>query len=407
MRIALLSEYPLAEDRVVGGLEALARELAGGLAACGGTEVHVLSFHGGLATPSSGTVGRVHVHRFPLPRRFGNVTRGAAERRATLGRLREIRPDVVHALGLGPKALAAADSGFPWLVTVNGIQSVEARTTGGWRNRIRAAVLGGMENAGLRRATDVVVPNAIVADLIRTRLGSARVHVLENPVDDRFFDLAPAGDPTRVICVGRLLPLKAPEDLIEAAWQLLAERSPVRVRFVGPADDRWYLEGLKERVRRAGLGTGVEFLGFVSDDELRREMAAAGVLVHPSRVEVAPLAVMQAMAAGLPVIATNVGGTGHLVDPGRTGLLVPPGEPARLARALAQLRSDPARARRMGGAGRAEAERRFRREVHLERTLSLYADVARRPLDSTGSGSRNALEFRRITHGSGIRKGTP
>ena len=407
MRIALLSEYPLGRDRVVGGLEALARELSRGLASRDDVEVHVLSFHGGLATATRETVEGVQIHRFALPARWGNVTGGAAERRATRQRLREIRPDVVHALGLGPKSLAAADSGFPWVVTVNGIQSNEARTTGGWKNRVRAAVLGGMENAGMRRATDIVVPNERVGEMLRGRTGSARVHVLENPVDASFFDLRPAGDPSRVVCVGRLLPLKAPEDLIEAARRLAIEGVGVRVRFVGPAEDRWYLEGLKERVRSAHLGTSVEFLGFVSDEDLRSEMAAAGVLAHPSRVEVAPLSVMQAMAAGLPVVATDVGGTGRLVDPGRTGLLVPPGEPARLARALAQLRADPPRARRMGVAARAEAERRFRLEGHLDRALDLYREVSARSFDSTGSRRRNALEFRGITHNSGIRKGTP
>lgn len=408
MKVALLSEYPLGTDRVVGGLEAVARELAGGLARRPGVEVHVLSFHGGLATQSRETVDGVHVHRFALPRRFGNVTRGAAERRATQERLREIGPDVVHSLGLGPKALAAADSGFPWLVSVNGIQSVEARTAGGWKNRVRAAVLGGMENAGLRRATDVIVPNGIVAGMLRGRLGGARVHVLENPVDARFFDVRPSGDPGCVVCVGRLLPLKAPEDLVEAARRVVADGGRIRVRFVGPPDDRWYLESLRERVRAAGLGRSVEFLGFVSDEELLRQMGSAGLLVHPSRVEVAPLAVMQAMAAGLPVIATNVGGTARLVDPGRTGLLVPPGEPARLARALLQLGADPARARAMGAAGRLEAEQRFRLSVHLDGALALYREACRPPLDSTGSRRRNALEFRRIAHvpGTGNRRGS-
>ena len=257
----------------------------------------------------------------------------------------------MHSLGLGPKALAAADSGFPWLVSVNGIQSNEARSAGGWKNRVRAAVLAGIENAGLRRATDVVVPSDVVAEMLRGRLGVARVHTIENPVHDRFFDVTPSGEGSRILCVGRLLPLKAPEDLLEAARLLAREGRKVHVRFVGPPDDRWYLESLRDRARVAGLSAHVVFLGGVSDDSLLAEIAGAGVLAHPSRVEIAPLSVMQAMAAGLPVVATSVGGTGRLVDAGRTGLLVPPGQPARLARALAQLLDDPARARRMGAGG--------------------------------------------------------
>jgi glycosyltransferase involved in cell wall biosynthesis len=136
-------------------------------------------------------------------------------------------------------------------------------------------------------------------------------------------------------------------------------------------------------------------------------MASAGLLVHPSRVEIAPLSVMQAMAAALPVVATAVGGTGTLVDPGRTGLLVPPGHPARLARAIAQLVDDPARAQRMGAAGRREAEARFRRETHVARTLEVYRAVAARALDSTGSERRNRIAFQKVAPGAGARRGEP
>jgi glycosyltransferase involved in cell wall biosynthesis len=404
--VAILSEYPRARDRVVGGLEAVSRDLARALAARPGLEVHVVSFHAGLAEEAEEDVEGVRVHRFPLPRRLGNVTLGAMERRTTARRLRRIRPDVVHALGLGPKALAAADTGVPWLVSVNGIQSIEARVTGGWKNRVRASVLGGMENAALRRATDVIVPSDVVAGMIRDRAAGARIHTVENSVAPAFFEIRGSGDPSRVLCVGRLLPLKAPQDLIEAARLRAAAGRAIRVRFVGPADDPWFLEGLRERVRAAGLGALVDFLGFVADERLRAELAEAGLLVHPSRVEIAPLAVMQAMAAGRPVVATDVGGTGRLIDPGRTGLLVPPGQPTRLARAIAVLQDDPSRARTMGEAGRTEAEARFRIERHVDRVTELYRQVVN-DLDSTGSKPRNPIELMGFTRRLGNRSGAP
>ncbi|MBZ0270294.1 glycosyltransferase family 4 protein, partial [bacterium] len=300
MRVVLCAEFPLADDRVVGGIEEVARRLGGAMAARGDLDVHAVSFHGGLERPRTDDVRGVTVHRFPLPRRLGNLTFGAAERRATAGAIRRLEPDVVHPLGLGPKALGAADAGRPWVVSVNGIQSNEARTAGGVRNRARAWAFSRMEDAGLRRATDVIVPNDVVRGMLGGRLGDARVHRIENAVDERFFGLEPLRGAGRIVCVGRILPLKAPEDLIEAAARLAGEGVEFRIRFVGPPDDEAYLDGLRRRVRREGLEDRVEFLGFVSDERLFEELRAAAVLVHPSRVEVTPLSVMQAMAAGLP-----------------------------------------------------------------------------------------------------------
>lgn len=398
MRIVLCAEFPLAEDRVVGGIEDVSRGLARAMARRDGLEVHVVSFHAGLEGARTDEVAGVSVHRFPLPRRFGNLSFGATERRATARKVRSLAPDVVHALGMGPKALGAADSGAPWVVSVNGIQSNEARVAGGARNRVRAWAFTRMEDATLRRASDVIVPNARVAEMMGDRLGCARVHRIENAVDESFFALTPRREPGRIICVGRILPLKAPEDLIEAVSRLKNLGARARVRFVGPADDARYLAELRARVAGLGLGEQVEFLGFLSDAELQSELEAAQVLVHPSRVEVAPLSVMQAMAAGLPVIATDVGGTRHLVEDHRTGRLVPPARPDLLAKALDDLLRDPEAAGASGRAGRAEAEARFRIDAVVDRTLDVYRglpDAVARS-ESTGSRSRNPIEYQGI-----------
>lgn len=409
MRVVLCAEFPRAPDRVVGGIEEIARGLARSMARRSGLEVHVISFHAGLEGARTEEVAGVIVHRFPLPRRFGNVTFGAQERRVTVRAIRRLSPDVVHALGMGPKALGAADSGTPWLVSVNGIQSNEARHAGGVVNRVRAWAFARMEDTTLRAATDVLVPNERVAEMLDGRLDAARVHCIENAVDESFFEIVPRRESGRIVCVGRVLPLKAPEDLIEAARRLAASGRKARVRFVGPADDPRYLDELRARVRALDLEDRVEFLGFVPDDVLRAELAAAVVLAHPSRVEVAPLSVMQAMAASLPVVATDVGGTRHLVADGETGRLLPPGRPERLAEALAEVLAESPTARRWGEAGRAEAEGRFRVERVVDRTLDVYRSLVgvSGVSESTGSGSRNPIEFQGIARNPRNGGGSP
>jgi glycosyltransferase involved in cell wall biosynthesis len=103
---------------------------------------------------------------------------------------------------------------------------------------------------------------------------------------------------------------------------------------------------------------------------------------------------MEAMATGAPVVATDVGGTRQVLDHGRTGLLVPAGDPAGLAVALARLLREPAEADRIGRAARAEAVSRFRVSSVVDRTLAVYeaarTDAARSgSLQSAGSGGRN------------------
>jgi glycosyltransferase involved in cell wall biosynthesis len=118
------------------------------------------------------------------------------------------------------------------------------------------------------------------------------------------------------------------------------------------------------------------------------EFAAADVFCLPSWWEAMPLSVLEAMAAGLPVVATDVGDVARAVLDGVTGHVVPPRDPEALAAALEPLLTDAGARRRMGGAGRARVVERFSGEVTAARVSQLYAEVAGAGRGGRGRGTR-------------------
>jgi glycosyltransferase involved in cell wall biosynthesis len=112
--------------------------------------------------------------------------------------------------------------------------------------------------------------------------------------------------------------------------------------------------------------------------DVARCLAAMDAFALSSRLEGLPLCVLEAMAAGLPVVATRVGGLPGLIEDGATGLLVPSGDEAALGRALASLRADAGLARAIGERGRAHVRRLYARDAMVRRYLDLYVSVGAR-----------------------------
>ena len=131
---------------------------------------------------------------------------------------------------------------------------------------------------------------------------------------------------------------------------------------------------LERRAAVLGLAGTVTFTGYRSD--ATRLVGGLDVLAVPSRAHGSPLVVCEAMAAGVPVVASRVGGLPDLVEDGGSGLLVRPGEPEDLARALVSLLLDPGAARRLGARGRSLAASRSHERL-VDRVTQVYADVAR------------------------------
>lgn len=194
------------------------------------------------------------------------------------------------------------------------------------------------------------------------RLTRREAAVLENPVDEAFFDVQrqPDGKP-RVVTVGRACEQKGPAQFAELAARFHYAGEPVSFVWVGAGEPRF------EQMLRA---VGVEVTGWVGQHEVRAQLARAHVYVQTSHWEGMPLSVLQAMAVGLPCVVTDVVGNRDAVTHGATGLLAP--DVSSLAVYVKSLLDRPQRARDFGEAAQREARQRFHPQRFRHALLSLY-----------------------------------
>ncbi len=157
------------------------------------------------------------------------------------------------------------------------------------------------------------------------------------------------GDPLRILNVARLAEVKGQLVLLDAIAELRSAGLDVRATIVGDGPQR---DALRERVGRLGLDDAVDLPGAVGQDRLRSYYDAADLFCAPSFAEGVPVVLMEAMATGLPVVATRIMGVPELVDDGVSGRLVPPGRADALATAISELAGDRSRREAMGRAGR-------------------------------------------------------
>ncbi|HET7568828.1 MAG TPA: glycosyltransferase family 4 protein [Gaiellaceae bacterium] len=346
MRVGLVCPYSWS---VPGGVQSHVAGLAGALRAAG-VDAEILAPADGPA-PGVLALGR----SVPIPSN-GSVQRVAlspAAARRTARAVRERGYDVLH---LHEPFLPAA-----CLTALLAARTPVVATFHMYRRALLwYAVFAPVVRGAARRIDACLAVSPAAAGYARRGTGR-EVELVPNGIDHAALSALPrSGSGRRILFVGRDEPRKGLPVLLEAFTQLDAE-----LVLVGPSNR--LLQGR----------SGVRALGRVSDDELRRELAAADVLAAPSLGgESFGIVLAEAMAAGIPVVASDIPGYREVLPP-EAGRLVPPGDPAALAAALRELLADAGRRARMGDAGRAESARYAWPRV-AERTLAVYERVSAR-----------------------------
>lgn len=234
--------------------------------------------------------------------------------------------------------------------------------------------------SGLQRSTKRFVSRRLAAHvavgeraarLVESNAGLPQGHVqtVYNGLPDTGPTQSGSGEPGGVIgALGRLTEQKGFDLLVRA----LAELPDARLVIVGEGEERPALEAL---ARELGVEDRFELAGY--DAQARQRLAGFDVFALPSRYEGFPLAIVEAMLARLPVVATNVGSVAEAVIDGETGALIPPEDERALTDALARLLGDPDERARLGAAGRSRAITRFLSDVMVADFERLYDEIQR------------------------------
>ncbi|MDQ3952285.1 MAG: glycosyltransferase family 4 protein [Actinomycetota bacterium] len=359
------------------GVVTACRTIAEALARQDDVEVVVL---GMSEDDASGDVGaRVGFGAVRRQRRWALLSEGWPDYLAARGWLRKsgFRPDVVHGQGLageGRVAVRLANRlGIPSVVTVHGMPNKEARISA---DPLRAFLARRVMKQTLTNAAAVVFVSPYGSDDLELPQDAKR-RIIPNAIADDAFEAPGRQERSNTILyVGFLGRRKRLRDLLGACTVVRRTVADLRLRVAGPVREPDYADEVRKDVAALGLQDAVDFLGPLSPMELYAEYRSARLLALPSEEENAPQVIAEAMAAGLPVVATGVGGIPWMLA-GGGGSIVGVGDLEAMAERMADALRDDARWEEMSRTARAQAER-FRADHVAAETLGLYRDLVGR-----------------------------
>ena len=351
----------------------------------GGTEngvLNILEHLGGEVTQSICAVRSCDMSSPRIAAVRDRVAVIGVQRRSAISMLaeyfRQTRPDVVHSRNWGAieSVIAARLARVPAIIHSEHGYEIGMENGLPFRQRLFRAI-------AYRAASVVMTVSEELREFHATQawVSAAKIRVIPNGVDTQKFKPNPAArsairrelgiaqDATVITTVGRVIALKNQEAVIRAMRELPGDGSKLVALIIGDGPERARLENL---VACEGLGGKVLMLG--AREDINDLLGASDVFCLPSHLEGMSNTVLEAMAVGLPVVATRVGANPELVDDNQTGLLVPVRDDRALTAALMRLATNPEMRIRMGSAARGRVLLNFSLELMMKRYLQLYRD---------------------------------
>lgn len=374
MRVVMVGDFPRKVDEMGGGVEAVTTYLANALQEFGDISLQAVTLDrwGGEARVEQQR--SVPVHFVPLSRRPSRLSNW--QNTARLAEvIRRLKPDVVHAHIANQYATAAMKSGVPWVLTAHGVRHLEMALRPGAINRYREWTIKREEFRLMRAATHLISISPFINSVFEGEI-SANVSLIDNPVDEIFFDVKPTPVAGQILYVGRLIPRKDLLTLFKAFAVVHKKHPHCRLRLAGEGvsglEPSGYPLELMQFIDANGIKEAVTFLGQLNDSELLTEYANCQLMAVSSIVETAPMVILQAMAASVPVVSTDAGGISGLVEEGKSGYVVPVGAADLLAEKLAIVIGDIEISSQMARNAKIIAEDRFRASHIARRTRDIY-----------------------------------
>ncbi len=373
MKIAIVSPYSKNPNIFNGGVEAVAFCLVSGLIELGGNDIHIIA-------PSNNADfvdevrGNVNIHWIPKMRLPGVLGYWTEQRWYIQEVIKKLRPDIVHFQGIFGWSIGCK---APYVVTVHGIaeKDILYTTRSKLLAKIKSYVVQKIENFARKRTADSI----FISPYIKTELKgifNGRTHDIENPITGDFFTRNRLGSiDKRILYVGRLNQRKDIIGLLNVFAIIQQALPDAQLRIGGTFDSEIYKSSCLDFIATHNLQDNVTFLGAIDRDAIKDELTQASCLALLSRQETAPMIIEEAMAIGVPVVASNICGIPWMVDEGKTGYLIEIDDNQLAAKRIIHLLENEILNKLMGNAAKEVAISRFHYLAVAEKTLSIYQKV--------------------------------
>jgi glycosyltransferase involved in cell wall biosynthesis len=373
MKIVMVSRYPEQPEKPRGGIESVTVILANALARLEERFVEVVTLEREKSRLGDTTVGNMPVRRllrsrWPL---ILDIHMGPSRHRLTAA-LNNLEPTIVHfheTWGLGAVSTPCAQ-----IFTVHGFDSANVPAEDGRFSWLRSKLWSAAERRGFAKAKHIISISPYVTKQIRPHT-NATIHEIDNPVDGDFFSIERNEQAGRVLCVGWISPRKNTLMSVRAFAKAFQSGVARKLVIAGTAPDKKYLANVQAEIDREGLAGCVEFAGQINRGQLKTELSLASALLLPSLQENAPMAVAEAMAAGVPVITSNRCGMPYMVEDNQSGFLIEPMNEPQISDRLTRLLGNSELRRSMGARGREIAAARFHPSEVAQKTMRVYQNV--------------------------------
>jgi len=308
---------------------------------------------------------------FPEYMPLNVLTRYANLRKQIRDVILRLRPDLIHVHGTEEGyGLAALDVGAPTIVSLQGIVQLCGCVSPSIFFRLQAPI----ERQIIRKSKYFGTRTEWANSFIRSLNSTARIYDLSEAVDQVFFKERVQRSTKNILIVGSVVQRKGLEEALDAMSLIVAKYPSAKLLVVGDGQPD-YVKALKQRTISAGIDRYIEWLGFKTVDEIVALHDRAVVLIHPSHIDNSPNSVAEAMASGLPVVASNVGGIPSMIEHGVTGILIEPRNHRQLAEAVISLLHNEAERLRLAKRAKEVALDRHLPSKVATKTLSVYEDI--------------------------------
>lgn len=381
MKVVMMGSYPVyhfAEElginpKSLKRISSWNQALAGALAEVTNLEVHFIT--GTRVIKRTKTVEKNNLRVTYLANPKGaNIFSGHQYTKYVVQKiLRQIKPDLVH--GIGTEHIwpyVAVSSKYPAVVTIHGIMSNIGRIIK-TDFLFQKQLFIFLEKKVLKRCKHLIS----ISPYVEQSLGEytrANIYSVENPVAEDFFSLETKPSENKdILLVGDISRRKDIMTSLKALIKIKKRR--VNLKIVGTVLEKKYYLQLLRFIEDSSMKERVVFKGFLLPQELREEYRTASMLVLSSIEETSPMCIAEAMAVGLPVVATDIGGVACMVRDEESGFLTAAGDAEGLARRIENLLDNPRLRDAMGKGGKEIAEKRWRPSFIANKIAEIYQKV--------------------------------